>query len=203
MCNIKFREEPIPKHRENRPVCEKYSSYLGTLKIDFNKRCGYCNDVHSYRIRSFAIDHFVPRNPRGFTHPILPNVYNNLVYSCNYCNSAKSNKFPTKNHLIHNDGQIGFVMPTDKSYDDLFCRDSDGTIQSKDNNALANHIIEELNLKNPIHSLMWRLEKLVKLTDIVTQKITETSNQELITIQNELYAEYYKITRSIFKNNDK
>jgi len=202
MCAIKFREEPIPKHQEDRNVCEKYSSYLGTLKSDFNKRCGYCNDIHSYRIRSFAIDHFVPRNPIDFTHTIQPNYYYNLVYSCNYCNSAKSNKFPTRNHEQHNDGNIGFVMPTDIAYDDLFYRDTDGTILSNNNNPLANYIIKELNLDNPIHSLMWRLEKLVRLTDIVAQKVKATNDPELIAIQNELFAEYYFITRSIFINND-
>ncbi len=202
MSNIVFREKPLPKHRENRKECQEYSSYLKTLTVDFNKRCGYCNDLNSYKIRSFAIDHFVPRNPSDFNHPIHPNYYYNLVYSCNYCNGAKSNKFPTRNHQQHNDGKIGFVMPTDSKYDDLFCRDSEGTILSKNNNPLANYIIKELNLGNPIHSLMWRLEKLVRLTDIVAQKVKATNNHELIELQNELFAEYYTITRSIFTNND-
>lgn len=200
--SILFREAPYPKHSENRAVCQHYSSYLGTLILDFKKRCGYCNDIHSYKIRSFAIDHFVPRNPSDFTHPIQPNFYYNLVYSCNYCNSAKSNKFPTKNHEQHNDGNIGFVMPTDTEYDDLFYRDIDGTILSKNNNSLANYIIKELNLDNPIHSLMWRLEKLYRLIDDVKQKIKETNNQELIDLQNELNSECEQITRSIFLTND-
>lgn len=202
MSTYPFREKPFPLHQKDRSACEHYSSYLGTLKVDFKKRCGYCNDIHSYKIRSFAIDHFVPRNPRDFTHPIKPNHYYNLIYSCNYCNSAKSNKFPTQNHKIYNDGRIGFVFPTDEEYNDLFCRDKDGTILSNNNNQLGDYIIKELNLDNPIHSLMWRLEKLVKLTDIVTEKVKTTNDNELIALQNELHAEYYILTRSIFLNND-
>ncbi len=197
-----FREKPFPLHQKDRAECKLYSSYLETLKVDFNKRCGYCNDIHSYKIRSFAIDHFVPRNPSDFTHPIPPNCYYNLVYSCNYCNSSKSNKFPTKNHEKHNDGNIGFIFPTNEAYNNLFYRDDDGTILSKNNNPLGEYIIKELNLNNPIHSLMWRLEKLVKLTDIVTEKVRDTNNIDLIALQNELYSEYFKITRSIFSNND-
>lgn len=197
-----FREQPYPMHREDRSECEHYSSYLGTLIVDFKKRCGYCNDIHSYKIRSFAIDHFVPRNPSDFTHPILPNFYKNLVYSCNYCNSAKSNKFPTKNHEIHNDGKIGFVIPTNNAYNDLFCRDNEGAIIAKNDSELAKYIIEELNLKNPIHSLMWRIERLYKLIEEVNEKIKETNNQELISLQNTLNAECAEITRIIFLTND-
>lgn len=197
-----FREEPYPLHRGDRAECEKYSSYLKTLIVDFNKRCGYCNDLNSYRIRSFAIDHFVPRNPSDFTHPILPNYYYNLVYSCSYCNGAKSNKFPTRNHKIHNENNVGFVFPTDDKYNDLFYRDEKGTIMSKDDDPLAEYIIKELDLKNPIHSLMWRLEKLYRLLDEVEQKIKKTSNQELIDLQNSLNSECQEIIKHIFSKND-
>lgn len=197
-----FREQPYPIHRDDRAECEKYSSYLGTLIVDFNKRCGYCNDLHSYRIRSFAIDHFVPRNPKDFIHPIAPNFYKNLVYSCNYCNGAKSNKFPTRNHELHNENNIGFVFPTDEKYNDLFYREDDGTIMPEDENPLAIYIIDELNLNNPIHSLMWRFEKLINLAKIIRQKVDETKDPDLINLKNELLEEYFEITQNIFENND-
>ena len=202
MSTFPFREEPYPLHSKNRKECEHYTSYLYTLKIDFNKRCGYCNDIHSFRIRNFAIDHFVPRNPIDFKHPIKPNYYYNLVYSCSYCNSAKSNKFPTKNHEIHNDGNIGFIIPTETSYADLFYRDSDGTIMSKDNNLLANYIIDELNLKNPIHSLMWRIERLNNLIESLDKKIKQTNNEALIEEKKQLDKEFGEISRTIFSTND-
>lgn len=197
-----FRSTPTPKHQKDRRECEHYSSYLKTLKKDFNKRCGYCNDIDLYKIRSFNIDHFVPRNPKDFTHSIKPNYYYNLIYACNYCNSAKSNKFPTKDPDKHNDGKIGFIKPTDDEYSDLFYRDKDGTIYPINENLLSEYIIRELNLKNPIHSLMWRLEKLVILTEQILQKVEETKDHRLIDIKHELLEEYFKITRIIFSNND-
>ena len=200
---IPFRDKDnIPEHQKDRKECEHYSSYLDSLERDFKKRCGYCNDINSYKIRSFTIDHFVPRNPKDFTHDIKPNFYFNLVYSCNYCNSSKSNKWPTKNAAIANNGKEGFVNPTDSAYDNLFYRDIDGAILPLNGNSLSVYIINELNLKNPIHSLMWRLEKLVYLTDKVIIQFNETNNKELIEIKNELLEEYYKITKSIFKTND-
>lgn len=155
-----FREV-LPSRRLNRNVCEKYSSYLKTLRSDFVFRCGYCNDPDRFRIRSFTIDHFVPRNPTGWTHTILDNHYYNLVYSCRYCNSAKTNKWPTKDAMLHHDGVMGFIDPCETSYSDLFERKDSGQIVAKDpDNALAAWILDELNLWYPIHERMWKLEKI-------------------------------------------
>src|SRR5665647_1039240 len=95
--------EVTPKHRDNPPVYKNYSQYREILKVDFNFRCAYCNDHHGYRITSFAIDHFVPRTPDGFTSTIPHNQFDNLIYSCSYCNRAKWNKWPTNDQLTHND----------------------------------------------------------------------------------------------------
>jgi hypothetical protein len=192
-----------PKHQPNRKECVHYSSYLDSLELDFNKRCGYCNDLNSYKIRSYAIDHFVPRNPVGFTHTIKPNYYYNLVYSCNYCNSSKSNKWATKDPAIHNDGKKGFVFPPDTEYDNLFQRDTDGTILPLNNQELANHIIKELNLKNPIHSLMWRFEKILNLEKEVSEKLSSNDDNELKAQHYELTKQVIAIIRNIFSDNDK
>lgn len=192
----------IPQHRKDRDECEHYSSYLKTLKEDFNRRCGYCDDTNSYKIRSFAIDHFVPRNPKDFVHTIKPNLYYNLVYACNYCNSSKSNKWPSKDPAIPNDGNIGFVNPTETVYDGLFQRDKEGSIIPTNNSALAIYIIEELNLKNPIHSLMWRFEKILVLEQQVSLKLKATPNQELKDQHYLLMSEVIEIVRNIFSDNE-
>jgi 5-methylcytosine-specific restriction endonuclease McrA len=158
MTTYAFRDNR-PKHRKNRKVCKDYKSYKKTLRIDFLHRCGYCNDLDHNRIRSYVIDHFIPRNPDGWTHRIQPNKYYNLVYSCPFCNGAKSNKWPTKKTKIHNDGVVGFIMPTKKAYDSIFYRKADGSIDYPSGDALAKHIYEELGLFQPIHSLNWRFQK--------------------------------------------
>lgn len=197
-----FRSTPTPKHQIDRKECENYSSYLKTLKRDFNKRCGYCNDLDSHKIRSFTIDHFVPQNPKDFTHNIKPNNYFNLIYSCNYCNSAKSNKFPTKNPNIHNDGKIGFIKPTEDLYNNLFWRDGSGSIYPSEGNMLASHIVNELNLRNPIHSLMWRFERILALEEAVRVKLETNNDNDLIKLHYNLMSEVIEIVKYIFSTND-
>lgn len=193
----------IPQHRNNRKECEHYSSYKDTLEADFNNRCGYCNDLNTYRINNFAIDHFVPQNPNGFAHNIKPNYYYNLVYSCHYCNNSKSNKWPTQDANIHNDGISGFVLPTSKKYGELLYRDKDGTILPMNNTPLASYIIKELNLKHPIHSLLWRFEKVLELEKQVKEKLKVRNDEDLKNLHYELTKEVTDIVRNIFFYNDK
>jgi hypothetical protein len=155
-----FREK-TPKRRENAKEREKYSSHRNDLREDFNKRCGYCDDTDYFKVRLFTIDHFVPQNPKDFKHEIESNFYYNLVWACNFCNSAKSNKWFTKTHAAHNDGKSGFIEPTNEEYTILFRRDKDGSIESNGiNNDLAEHIKTELNLIHGVHRITWKLEKL-------------------------------------------
>lgn len=160
----KFREK-VPKHRRNRKPCKHYSSYKKTLGEDFYLRCGYCNDLDKNRIRSYVIDHFVPQKPDGFIHNIPANRYKNLVYACSWCNRAKSNIWPTKNAKLHNDGKVGFILPTTKAYSDLFERDLNGTITLKNNTPLAKYIYDTLNLGLPLHSLNWKFERMLLQED--------------------------------------
>ena len=73
---------------------------------------------------------------------------------------------------------------------------------SKDNNLLANYIIDELNLKNPIHSLMWRIERLNNLIESLDKKIKQTNNEALIEEKKQLDKEFGEISRTIFSTND-
>jgi 5-methylcytosine-specific restriction endonuclease McrA len=176
-----FRLE-TPKHRKNRKVCKHYKSYKATLRIDFNKRCGYCNDVDTNRIRSYVIDHFVPQNPEDWTHVIAPNKYENLVYACSFCNGAKSNKWPTKRADLHNNGNEGFIKPTKKAYTSIFRRESDGSITVHNANPIGVYIRKELNLDLAIHSLNWRFERIWEQEQIL-KKISLKSMDESINKQ--------------------
>lgn len=168
-----------PKHRPNRRACKHYKSYKSTLRIDFEKRCGYCNDLDINRIRSFVIDHFVPQNPDGWTHQIPPNKYSNLVYACPFCNGAKSNKWPTKSANKSNDGILGFVNPTLKKYGNMFQRLADGSIQAKNGDSVARYMYNELEFGLEIHSLNWKFETILAQEEQLKILIKNTSDPAL------------------------
>ncbi|CAG5083088.1 HNH endonuclease [Parvicella tangerina] len=185
-----FREN-TPEHRPGRAVCVHFSSYRTTLREDFQKRCGYCDDSDLLRIRSFAIDHFIPQNPVGFSHTIPPNDYYNLVYACSYCNTYKTNKWPTLDAAISNDGTIGFIKPTEQDYTDRFQRSKEGRIIPVDNtDTVANYIRSELKLWLPIHERMWKLEKVKKLNNDITNALASMDDGDLKT---ELQAIHYQV----------
>ena len=181
-----FRKN-IPTHRKNRKICKHYKSYKQTLKIDFNKRCGYCNDLDTNRIRNFVIDHFVPQTPYGWSHSILPNEYLNLIYACPFCNGAKSNKWPTKDETKPNDGSIGFIKPTTKHYSKVFRRGKDGSILVYKNHLVGEYMHKELGLGLDIHSLNWKFEKIFeqekKLESLVKKTINPALKVELTRIR--------------------
>lgn len=199
-----------PSRRENRAVCAKYSSYRDTLREDFNNRCGYCDDYDFYRIRSFTIDHFFPQHPQTDTilNPIPANNYYNLVYCCSYCNSAKSNKWHTTDSAIHHANDKGYIDPCTDEYTNTFTRDSEGRIKPIDpNNALAKFIIDDLKLWLPIHSLMWKVNKLHTLELKVRDKINKMASDDPKTseLKKQHYDIMYVITdifSKIFKHNE-
>lgn len=92
---MSFREvDKIPARRDITTNVTSYSAHREDLIIDFKARCGYCNDIHIYRIASFEIDHFIPRvrNKKPFLSIKSDTDYSNLVYACKSCNNSKRNK---------------------------------------------------------------------------------------------------------------
>ena len=195
-----FREK-TPTRRPGRTVCKHYTSYIDTLREDFNERCGYCDDSDRLRIRSYTIDHFVPQNPKDFSHNIEPNFYYNLVYSCRYCNAAKTNKWPTKDAKIHHNGKEGFIDPIEIEYTGLFKRWIDGhIIPAEEENILANHILSELRLWFPIHERMWKLEKIINLNRQIRIRLSNMKKGEIKDQLEKLHYEVYKIMDEIMES---
>ncbi len=201
-----FREK-TPKRRDNPAKREKYSSHKNDLREDFNRRCGYCDDTDFRRIRSFAIDHFVPKTPKDFTHDVKPNFYYNLVYACFFCNGAKSNKWITKDASIHNDGKQGFIEPTSEDYTNLLKRDKDGSIICNGVNAdLSQYIIEELKLWYPVHRITWRIEKVnnlkIKVASAINEVVDEIKRKELKELHYEILVELDSLIENLFAENE-
>lgn len=198
---IEFYPE-TPKHRADFPTYKTYNQYKTILREDFKRRCAYCCDLDKYKITNFAIDHYVPRNPDGCVSHISDNQYDNLIYSCSYCNRAKWNKWPTLDSNLDNDGVIGFIKPTNDEYKKLFYRTETGKIVPKHNNVLAKYIWEEIKLWLPIHSLMWRIERLIDLDSTIRIHLNKNRNEELEKIHYEITNEITLIYRDIFTHNE-
>jgi hypothetical protein len=141
--------------REKKPsrTCSKtyasYTSFKSYLRDDFNKRCGYCDDLDIYHggVRGYQIDHFKPHSIEAFKH--LKEDYSNLVYSCPFCNRAKSNKWQDED---------GFIDPCEDEYDEHLARDSRGQIVAK--TSRGQYIHKNLNLHLKRHELLWMIDKL-------------------------------------------
>ncbi|MDX2306421.1 MAG: HNH endonuclease domain-containing protein [Microscillaceae bacterium] len=167
---IKFREH-LPK-RTCTKVYEKYTNYKSFLRKDFHKRCGYCNAPDFIkRTRDFQIDHFVPKAFWGGV--IQKNNYYNLVYSCQFCNRAKSQKWPTCDRTKPHNGMKGFIDPVRQEYDEHLGRTNKGEIIYK--TPLGGYIYNELNLYLKRHAILWKLERLeVNLKEV--QKLNSVDN---------------------------
>jgi HNH endonuclease len=100
--------------RSTVPLGLKYGEYRQTLRHDFIYSCAYCtmSEAEAQAIR-FTIDHYEPKNER----PDLINDYENLMYSCDECNSRKGDRCPPAEARV--DGHR-FFRPDQDRYQDHF-----------------------------------------------------------------------------------
>lgn len=104
---------------------------LESLRDEFAFRCAYCLMRESWLRggRGFQIDHFRPR----FQEPALLLDYDNLVYTCPWCNQAKAG--------------LPVPDPTKFPYGSVLRVGSDGTIQSA--SPVGRVLIRGLQLDHP------------------------------------------------------
>lgn len=138
---------------------KSYRAYKEDLRRDFANRCGYCDALDEFfgGIRGYQIDHFAPKSL--FPEWLLE--YRNLVYSCPFCNRAKSNKWVGNEKTVPNDGSNGFVDPCDPDLDNHLERDKHGRICPKTN--LGRYMITNLNLSLIRHQFVWQTQKMDEL----------------------------------------
>ncbi|TAH21399.1 MAG: HNH endonuclease [Cytophagales bacterium] len=148
-----FRNQ-TPQRRTTVKIKAKYGYYKDDLQRDFNFRCGYCDDLDSYRKADYQIDHFVPHE---YCKTIQKNTYSNLVYSCRNCNRAKWHKFPTQDENIHHDGKVGFIDPCHNDYANQFERERGKIIPIT---PLGEYMWREIHLYLLRHELIHTLERL-------------------------------------------
>jgi len=178
----------IHKHKPQRTCVRvegNYKNYKEDLRNDFYKRCGYCDDLDYYYggRRIYHIDHFKPHSIARFTS--LKHTYSNLVYSCPFCNIAKSNKWEDYN---------GFIDPCDDEYDEHLKRENDGKITYK-TSPQGEFIWKNIKLYLRRHELLWMLDKVEtqkeKLNELI-DSLGKGHPQEL-----EILREFRKIQNNI------
>lgn len=152
---------------------KKYNDGREMLAKDFQNICGYCGKDSHVMHERFHTDHFVPVS----IAPERENDYYNLVWACPKCNLVKSNKWPTKDKDIVNDGIKGFVDPATEEYDYHIERNENGYIQGK--SVLGRHICENLNFHIRRTDLYWKIHSLYKIQEKLEalfdeQKLDET-----------------------------
>jgi hypothetical protein len=180
----------IQQQKPNRTCTNTYANYISFkpyIREDFNKRCGYCDDSDLFHggARGYQIDHFKPHSIERFS--TLKEEYSNLVYSCPFCNRAKSNKWENKE---------GFIDPCCDEYDYHISRNDKGQIQY-DTIPQGKYIYENLNLYLPRHELLWMIEKLQNQSHQINNEINrlgEGHEKEVIILK-----EFRKIQNEINK----
>ena len=150
-----------------------YRNHKRDLRADFGKRCGYCDATDQYfgGLSGAHIDHFAPKSK----FPELTNTYENLVYSCPFCNRAKSNKWFGDDPRVANDGKEGFVDPCDLDFDRHLARRPTGEIFPV--SILGVWMFHNFKMQLMRHRFVWQthrlsclLARLVELKPIVDKR---------------------------------
>jgi len=171
----------VHKQKPKRKCTKTYANYTSFkpyIREDFNKRCGYCDDLDLFHggVRGYQIDHFRPHSIAKFTH--LKEAYSNLIYSCPFCNRAKWHKWK----------ENGFIDPCENLYDEHLARCGNGKLKYK--SLRGKYIYENLNLYLQRHEVLWSIERIqeqkkelktyLKKLDFKSDKYKEIINQFII-----------------------
>ncbi|MBK0075548.1 HNH endonuclease [Bacillus sp. S56] len=173
------------------------SSNKKRLAVDFKNRCGYCGDfdVYSGGYNVYHVEHFAPKEK----FKELEFTYDNLLYSCPYCNIAKSNKWVGKTATENIVGNRGFIDPCTEDYDLHLGRDEEGSIIYK--TEIGEYIYIELKLYLKRHKILYNLEKIrmkrnLLKEEIENRKIKKQNSLDLENVYDELgalFSNYYDL----------
>lgn len=159
----------IPKHSYSGIKWKSNHTNKKYLAIDFNYHCAYCDDADRYNggSRYYQVDHFAPESK----FPELKYTYENLLYTCPYCNRAKSDTWVSNDASISVVDDIGFISPCQDEYYMHLTRNDDGTISPS--TSLGLYMWTQLKLYLRRHSLLYLLEQVDKRCDELELLIKE------------------------------
>lgn len=190
-------KQKIPKRSYSGEVWRTNASNKKRLVVDFERKCAYCDDHDHYSggYNSYHVEHFAPKEK--FKH--LEFIYDNLLYSCPYCNISKSNKWIGKDEFENIVGNNGFADPCTDDYNKHLGRDEDGSIIYI--TEVGKYMYFELKLYLKRHQLIHNLEKIRIKKNELRSKIDEMERNkkdthELTEFYNQLcivFCEYYDL----------
>lgn len=167
------------------------------LAIDFKHKCAYCDDYDVYcgGYNSYHVEHFAPKEK----FKELEFTYDNLLYSCPYCNISKSNKWvgnTAEENIVNNKG---FVDPCTDEYYKHLQRDEQGNIIYT--TEIGKFMYNELSLYLKRHKILYNLEKVRVKKKLLLEKIKQKKEKnenvdELMDIYKLLcviFCEYYDL----------
>lgn len=172
-----------------------YRRFKPFLQIDFNSRCGYCDeiDLWSNGRRGFQIDHFAPKKKSLF--PYLANEYSNLIYSCFYCNNSKSDTWVSHKSCISVLNNEGFIDPCSIEYDNHLHRNNKGEILYK--TTLGEYIYDELKLGLPRRSILWKVDELQVLIEEIKHELNKIDSTSHLFLK--LKEQHYLLLDEFYK----
>lgn len=138
------------------------------LAKDFVNRCAYCDDLDSIAggYKTYPVEHFAPKEK----FPQLEFQYDNLLYSCPYCNRSKSDDWPSSNPNINVVDNKGYVDPCNKEYYLHLDRDEKtGNIIYK--TTLGEYMYNKMHLYLRRHAIIYMLDKLISKRDELSKSI--------------------------------
>jgi hypothetical protein len=115
--------------KQTPPRFTNHRGYLPFLRIDFRRRCAYCERPEAYLGGEdfFTVDHFRPASK----FPELTTHYPNLYYACGRCNQYKGGVWPTPNFVLKN---LRFSDPCEEDMYERHLRElDDGKLESLTN----------------------------------------------------------------------
>ena len=166
------------------------------LAVDFSHRCAYCDDRDSLAggYTSYHVEHFAPKEK----FPSLKFTYENLLYSCPFCNCSKNDDWVGATADESVKGDCGYVSPCDQDYQKHLDRnDQTGEIIPK--TALGRYMYDHLNLGLMRHSLIYMVEMLqdkrAELKNIIEKERVQgkdvTQKEKLLNIIDDEFFGYY------------
>ena|SRR5687768_10709842 len=166
--------DKLPQRRQNptkTPTGDKWSEHKSDLREDFNSHCGYCGSYDGFSHTWFEVDHFVPKSLFTKTGNIGLCQYDNLVYSCKFCNNVKLSKWPSNDETISFINNKGFVSPCSVDYDAHLYRTNNGSIRWKTD--LGKWMVEigfKFDERDYCVKLLWELNQLRKLIEVLVSE---------------------------------
>lgn len=167
---MKVREK-LPSRRAiptETPSGKNWSQHKPDLKEDFHSHCGYCGSFDGFRHTYFEVDHFIPKSLFEKNENIQYCQYDNLVYSCKFCNGKKSAIWPSGNENISVIDNQGFIDPCKTEYDAHIHRTDDGGIMW--DTQLGEWLVKEafkFDERDASIKLLWELNKSRKFFNVL------------------------------------